>query len=258
MRVSPENRNLGRVHDGGECGSADAAEIGDRHGGSPHLFGADLPRLRARGQIGYVRRDPPQALDVGVADHGNHQPVRRVDGDADMHIAFDDQRPAVGRQRGVEARKFREAARQRLHVESQRRQLHAARRGFLRQRLAERLDAPHVGPIVMRDLRDQGVRGRQVRGGDLRHARHRLLRDEAELAMIHVPIPAVIRPGGGGQAIARQAPVDVVARQRRAARSGGEGAEIDALLSGVGPHGGARDKAHCALLTNWPRCIGFP
>ncbi len=62
-------------------------------------------------------------------------------------------------------------------MKRKRRQVRAARRGFLRQRLAERIDAPHVGPIVTCDLRDEGVRRGKVRGGDLQRVRRRFLRD---------------------------------------------------------------------------------
>ncbi len=82
----------------------------------------------------------------------------------------------------------RRQARQRLDVERQRGEPEPLRGGLAFQRGAERLDRAHVGRVVMGHLGDERVRGREVPGPDLGHARHRFLGDGAVLRVIDRPV----------------------------------------------------------------------
>jgi hypothetical protein len=96
VRVMPEDRNFRRVDDRGEGGAADPAEIGDRHRRAAHLIGPILRACARAARSADFAGDLPQALAVGIADDRDHQPVRRVHGNADMNVLLEDQRFAIG------------------------------------------------------------------------------------------------------------------------------------------------------------------
>ena len=248
-----KDRDLGRVHDGREGSAADPAEVRDGHGGAAHLLGPDLARLRAGGEVRDLGRDGPQALAVGVPDHGDEEAVGRIDRDADMDVVLEDQRSPVRRERGVEARKLPEATGKRLDVEGERRELHAARGGLLAQAFAEAFDRAHVGAVVMGDLRDERVRCAEVCGRDAGHAGERFLAHGAVGGVVHVPVGARVR---GGRAAAEVA-VHVLPRDGGAPGGVCDLLDVDALLPGIGADGRACDHVG-HVLTTPPRCTGSP
>ena len=105
---------------------------------------------------------------IGIPDDRNHQPVRRVHGDAQMDIVLENQCLAVGRQRCVETGKRAQGLRQRLCMEGEGGQLDTARSGLVLKRGTELLHFAHVGAVVMGNRGDQRLGGCEIARRDLR------------------------------------------------------------------------------------------
>src|SRR4051812_8447255 len=86
-----EDRDLGRVDDRREARAADAAERRDRERRALHVGAAELARARLARQLAQILGDLQDALGVGVLDDRDHEPVRRVGGEADVVVALEDQ-----------------------------------------------------------------------------------------------------------------------------------------------------------------------
>ena len=126
-----------------------------------------------------------QTLLIDVLDHWHQQAVRRIDGEADMHVFLADDRFAARGQRTVEVRQFLEQMRASLEQQRQHGQLDAGllRHGLLRD--AECFQVGDIGRIELGHVWHVEPAAVQVGGADLHQAGHRHFFDFAELAEVH-------------------------------------------------------------------------
>ena len=88
-RADREDRDLRRVEHGDELLDAEHAEVRDRERAALEVVLLQLVVARALHEVGARARDLGDAQPLGVADHGNDEPLRRGDGDADVRARVD-------------------------------------------------------------------------------------------------------------------------------------------------------------------------
>ena len=91
----PEDRHFWRVDDRGEGCPSNASQRRDGEGGALHFGGRKLARARLFGQSAEFAGQLDDAFLVDILDHGDHEAVRRVDGDADVPVFPQNQGGAV-------------------------------------------------------------------------------------------------------------------------------------------------------------------
>ena len=79
-----QDRHLRRVEHGDELVDAEHAEVRDRERAAAHVLPRQLAVAGTADELGARARDLLHAAPVGVANHGNDEPARRRDRDADV------------------------------------------------------------------------------------------------------------------------------------------------------------------------------
>jgi hypothetical protein len=118
--------------------------------------------LRERPELA---RDLEQRLFVHVAQHRHDQPALGGHGDAEVHVALDDELPGRRVERGVERRMVAERQRGRFQEEGRERQRDAARSGLVEAPRDDRIELGDVGTVEVGDVRDHR-RGQRHALGD--------------------------------------------------------------------------------------------
>ena len=101
-----EDRDFRRVDDRRESRAADAAEARNRERTALNIRRRDLAFAHARRDAGQFLAQFQNAFAVDVAYDRHDEPVRRVDGNADVVIVLEDQRILGGRERRIDVRIF--------------------------------------------------------------------------------------------------------------------------------------------------------
>lgn len=142
-------------------------------------------------------------------------------------------------------------------MEGERGQFDAASGRLFLQCTAERLNAAHVRPTMIGDLRDNGLRGGQIGCRDLGESRNRLAGNRAPSAVVGIPKAEMVLLTSRRGRRPRMT-FHVFTRQGLAARGARHGGKLDSRTPRLGPHRGASKETHGAPLTSSQRCIGSP
>src|SRR5690606_34004011 len=102
--VGADDGDLGVVDDRGVDHPAQRTQRGDGDGRAGQFVAAGLAGLGGRGDAGDLGGGVPGVAGLGVADHGDHQPVRRLGGDADVNAGVGGQDAALVVVVGVDGR----------------------------------------------------------------------------------------------------------------------------------------------------------
>ena len=176
-----EDRDLGRVDDRREAGAADAAEARDRERRALHVGRRDLPLAHALRDRAELLAELEDALAVDVLDDGNDEAVWRVDGDADVVVALEDERVLLRRERRVELGELLQRDDRCLHEKGKHRHPVAFLLGGAVELLAIGLELGDVGLVGVGDVRNVEPRAVQVRAREPSEPREGLRFDRAEL-----------------------------------------------------------------------------
>jgi hypothetical protein len=162
---------------------------------APPISSGLILRCAARPARSAIRWRSPQTLAVDIADHRHHQPVRRVDRNAEVDKVFEDQRLPSGDKdalkRGNSRRVLASAFTWKASAVSLTPRADAS---LFSDDARNRSTARHVGAVVMRDGGYERLCGGHVGCGNLRSVT-RLLGHRPICAVIDIPVAGVRTAG---------------------------------------------------------------
>ena len=161
-----EDSDLRGVDDRREAGPADTAQAGDGKARAENLGNGQLAGAGRRAEMLQFPGDLAQPLLVGVADDRHHQPLRGVDGDAEMAVALERHLIAARQQRAVEERKVGQRRRHRLDDEDQRAVGRLRLAALAVQGLAQLFQPGDIRLLEVGDAGDGRPAGGQAEAGD--------------------------------------------------------------------------------------------